>query len=278
MKVIHLNSINIKTLGKQAEPNVMALGFFDGIHNGHRKVIKTAEKIAKEKNLSLAVMSFFPHPSVILSKNSTEFDYLMPLYEKSSILKSLNVDTLYIVKFDKEFSSLLPKEFISSYLLDMQVRHVVAGFDFSYGKFGRGNIDSLKYDSDNKIEVTKIDKVEYQGRKISSTWIRELIIEGKVEQLPKLLGRYYKTEVYYDGENLRPLSYYTLPPPGNYKAVIKIKEKTEETEVCVLKSPYAVYFAKQGKYHIQENEILAINWLYHIPIGNEIETKKSSII
>ncbi|TQR08564.1 hypothetical protein [Psychrobacillus soli] len=94
-------------------------------------MIKTAGDVAKEKSTSLSVMSFFPHPKTILSKGNTELYYLMPISKKASILESLGVDSLYVVKFDKDFLSLFPEQFISSYC--MNVIHAVAGFDFTYG-------------------------------------------------------------------------------------------------------------------------------------------------
>nr|WP_156290621.1 adenylyltransferase/cytidyltransferase family protein [Oceanobacillus salinisoli] len=95
MKIVHLDSSNLEYWKNHSTPNVMALGFFDGVHNGHKNVIMTARDIANEKKLSLAVMGFFSHPKTILSKDNKEFDYLMPLSKKASILESLGVDTFY---------------------------------------------------------------------------------------------------------------------------------------------------------------------------------------
>ncbi|RLL47018.1 hypothetical protein D8M04_07450 [Oceanobacillus piezotolerans] len=278
MRTIHLNSSNLEEFQKDAIPNVMALGFFDGIHNGHQKVIHTAREIARKRNLPLAVMSFFPHPKTVLSKDDSKFDYLMSLSKKSSILESLNVDIFYIVKFDKDFCSLLPEQFVSSYLLDMQVNHAVAGFDFSYGHRGAGKVDSLKRDSGDLIEVTKVKEVDYQGEKISSTWIRQLISEGKMEQLMSLLGRFYETEVYWEAGNLRVSEHFMLPAPGIYKAGVTIKGERWETEVLVPKNRMDVYLAEQGKYHFLPNEKLGIIWYYRIPIAKETEGENISII
>jgi len=180
MKTIHLNSSSLAYWRHHATPNVMALGFFDGVHQWHKKVIETAANIAEEKELSLAVMCFFPHPKTILSKDSSKFDYLMRLAKKAFILGSLAVDT-FTVECDKDFLSLLPEQFVSSYMLDLKVKHAVAGFDFSYGHRAAGNIDRLKKDSFNRIDVTKVDKVDYYGKKISSTWICKLIFHGDME-------------------------------------------------------------------------------------------------
>src|SRR5699024_2847428 len=120
---------------------VSAIGFFDGIHKGHQKVIKTAVKKAKENNMESAVITFHPHPTVVLKKNIGDVKYITPLEEKQEIIKSLNVDRLYIITFNKELSKLSPKEFVKHFLLNLHIKHVVAGFDYSYGFKGEGTME-----------------------------------------------------------------------------------------------------------------------------------------
>ena len=94
METIYINRDNILNWQSVAKPTVMALGFFDGLHQGHRKVIQTALQKAKEKNLPLSVMSFFPHPKTVLSNGKKQVCYLMPISEKEKMLEQLGVDTL----------------------------------------------------------------------------------------------------------------------------------------------------------------------------------------
>ena len=199
----------------------MALGFFDGVHKGHQKVIMAAVKKAKEKGVAVTVMSFFPHPKTVLSNGKKTVDYIIPLAEKEKVLEQLGVDTFYIVEFDRAFASLSPEEYISNYLVDLGVVHAVAGYDFSYGKFGAGHVDRIEKDSNYRIGVTKVSKVEYQGTKISSTWIRQLLLSGNIEDLPKLLGRPYEIQCEWDGHNFKTLPQYIVPAPGCYKVTIK---------------------------------------------------------
>ena len=187
----------------------MALGFFDGLHQGHRKVIQTALNKAKEKNVQLSVMSFFPHPKTVISNGKKQVCYLMPISEKEKMLEQLGVDRFYIVQFDREFASLSPQQFVTQYLLKLGVIHAVAGFDFSYGSRGLGNLDRLKNDSGGIIEVTKVEKVECQGEKISSTCIRERLVKGLVEEIPHFLGRPYEVKGNWDGFSIKLESYYT---------------------------------------------------------------------
>lgn len=234
METIYLNRENLCNWQEKAKPNVMALGFFDGLHNGHCEVIKMALQEAKERNVSLAVMSFFPHPKTVISNGKKRVHYLMPPSEKEKMLRQLGVDTFYFVEFDQEFASLPPEQFVANYLIHLGVVHAVAGFDFSYGYKGTGNMDRLKSDSGGLIEVTKVAKVECQGEKISSTCIRERLLKGDVEELPALLGRLYEVKCDWDGFSLNVNSYYTLPAPGRYLVTLKKGMRLIPTEMIVM--------------------------------------------
>jgi cytidyltransferase-like protein len=234
METIYVNRENLCNWQEKAKPNVMALGFFDGLHNGHCEVIKTALQEAKERNVSLAVMSFFPHPKTVISNGKKRVHYLMPPSEKEGMLRQLGVDTFYFVEFDQEFASLPPEQFVANYLIHLGVVHAVAGFDFSYGYKGTGNMDRLKSDSGGLIEVTKVAKVECQGEKISSTCIRERLLKGNVEELPAFLGRPYEVKCDWDGFSFNLSSYYTLPAPGSYSVTLKKGMRSIESEMIVM--------------------------------------------
>lgn len=234
METIHLNQRNLAEWQKKASPNVMALGCFDGLHQGHCAVIKAAYQKAKEQQVRLAVMSFFPHPKTVISKGKVHVHYLMPLSEKQAMLQEMGVDTFYIVEFSEEFAGLSPEQFVSEYLNGLQGVHAVAGFDFSYGSRGAGNLDRLNQDSGGRIDVTKVDKVELRGEKISSTCIRERLLSGRVAELPEFLGRFYETKCEWNGEAFTLQAHYTLPCPGSYQVVIKNKVGEVHREVTVM--------------------------------------------
>lgn len=175
-----------------AEDKVMALGYFDGVHIGHQNVIKTAVKIASEKSLKSAVMTFHPHPSVVLPRLAKRDDYLTPLTEKAAILEDLGVDLLYVVRFDQAFSRLSPQEFVDEYLIKLQVKHAVAGFDFTYGHMAKGTMETLPGHARNMFEVTVVPRIDLNGEKVSTTKIRELILQGRVREAADYLGRPYR--------------------------------------------------------------------------------------
>lgn len=235
METIYLNPTNLAHWQKRARTSVIALGFFDGIHKGHRLVIETAVQKAKEKNLSLSVMSFFPHPKTILSNGKKRVDYLLPLSEKEKMLQTLGVDTFYIIEFDKDFASLSPEQFVTKYLIGLGVVHAVAGFDYTYGSLGAGNMDRLKNDSGGLLDVTKVSKVEWCGQKISSSCIREKLSKGYVEELPNYLGYSYTVKGDWDGTIFKLSPYYTLPAPGSYAVTLKNEMGSIQTEVVVMK-------------------------------------------
>ncbi len=168
---------------------VAAIGFFDGIHKGHQKVIQTAVSKAKDKNIESAVITFHPHPSVVLKKDAKHVRYITPLREKQEILQQLDVDRLYVITFNKELASLEPQQFIDHFIIGLKIKHIVAGFDFSYGHKGQGNMELIKEQTRGLFEYTTIGKVELDSEKVSSSRIRELLQNGELEKANYLLGR-----------------------------------------------------------------------------------------
>ncbi|MBA2878648.1 riboflavin kinase/FMN adenylyltransferase [Anoxybacillus kamchatkensis] len=177
---------------KNDEPLVMALGYFDGVHLGHQKVIRTAKQIADQYGYKSAVMTFHPHPSVVLGRSQQHVRFITPLKEKEKQIAKLGVDYLYVVEFTPEFAYLLPQQFVDEYIIELGVKHVVAGFDFTYGRLGKGTMETLPFHSREQFTQTVIPKQTFGEEKISSTYIRQRLAEGDVEQLPHLLGRWYE--------------------------------------------------------------------------------------
>lgn len=168
---------------------IAAIGFFDGIHKGHQKVIQTAVTKAKQSNMESAVITFHPHPSVVLKKGTAHVQYITPIREKQEILQKMNVDRLYIITFSKELASLSPQVFIDHFIIGLNIRHLVAGFDFTYGHKGEGNMSKIQSHAKGAFDYTTIEKVELENEKVSSTKIRSLLTEGNVEKVNDYLNR-----------------------------------------------------------------------------------------
>ncbi|MGE7601604.1 adenylyltransferase/cytidyltransferase family protein [Peribacillus sp. NPDC097675] len=229
MKVILVNEQNLSIVQSNSCSSVMALGFFDGVHKGHQHVIRKAKKSAKLRGLPLAVMSFFPHPKTVFSNQ--EIDYLMPMEQKVQQLKTLGVDIFYIVEFTKTFASHRPKTFVQEYLIKLQVKHVVAGFDYTYGAKGAGTIQTIAEHSEQLLSVDVVEKYAMYGTKVSSTYLRELLRKGKVETMAALLGRPYQVQYSFQ-EGLK--AYYTLPDDGSYYVSVLIGKRAISQVVHVL--------------------------------------------
>ncbi|WP_077326213.1 riboflavin biosynthesis protein RibF [Virgibacillus siamensis] len=228
-------------LDRQNLPDtVAAIGFFDGIHKGHQKVIKTAVEKAKKDNMESAVITFHPHPSVVLKKDTPHVRYITPLKEKQEILQQMNVDRLYIITFNKELASLEPQQFIDHFIIGLKIKHLVAGFDFSYGHKGKGNMNIIENHTRNEFDYTTIGKVEMAEQKVSSTRIRELLRAGDVQTANSLLGRPLTIQgIVIDGEKRgREIGYPTaniqinpdalLPKTGVYAVKVQYKNETYE--------------------------------------------------
>jgi riboflavin kinase / FMN adenylyltransferase len=176
-------------LVKNGGPYSLAVGFFDGVHLGHQQVINTAIKHAEEKGCKSAVMTFDPHPSIVLGGRNEKVFYITPLEQKIEKLKELGVDTVFVVNFTSDFAKLSPEDFVEYFIKDLRVVHVTAGFDFSFGAFGKGNMELMQQIAESDFDVTVVEKFEQEADKVSSTRIRKALQDGDMEQAHRLLGR-----------------------------------------------------------------------------------------
>src|SRR5690625_9315 len=128
MKTFHLTHPH-KLLSEKLPKTVAAIGFFDGIHKGHQKVIQTAIDLAKKKQKESAVISFHPHPSVVLKNSTDNVRYITTLEEKESLLAEMGVDRFYVITFNRELSQLSPEAFVEHFIIGLNISHLVAGFD-----------------------------------------------------------------------------------------------------------------------------------------------------
>jgi riboflavin kinase/FMN adenylyltransferase len=233
LEVIRLRfPLNIESA--QYPPLAMAMGYFDGVHRGHQQVILEAKKQAEEKGICSAVMTFDPHPSVVLGKADKQIQYITPLTAKIKIIEELGIDYLFIIHFSVEFANLLPQEFIDQYVIGLNVKHVVAGFDFTYGRMGKGTMETLPFHSRDNFSYSVVPKFTLGDEKVSSTRIRSLLKEGKTNELVSLLGRYYTTSgiVIHGDKRGRTIGFptanvdlndeYIMPPLGVYAVKMKV--------------------------------------------------------
>ena len=216
---------------------VMALGFFDGVHKGHQIVIKNAKEIADSTHRKSAVMTFDPHPSAVLGTTTDTIRYITPLEDKIAIIESLGIDYLFIVHFSKEFATVSPEQFVDQYLVGLHVGHVVAGFDYSYGHFGKGNMETLPLYAKGRFTQTVVEKQTLEDEKVSSSRIRKTLADGNFTEFYHLVRRHYITKGYvihgekrgrklgFPTANIEVSDVYIFPATGVYAVRIQIEGK-----------------------------------------------------
>lgn len=246
---------------KQATSCVMALGYFDGVHLGHQQVIKTAREEANKRGLPLAVMSFRPHPINILSKGQRIVPHLTTPCEKEKRLKQLGVDLFYLVDFTLAFAALTSSQFVEDYLMKLGVVHAVAGFDFSYGARGVAKLPQIVTDSDGKITVTKVECIDYNGEKISSSAIRQRLLTSTVHEIPHFLGDHFTSKVLWDGYEFQQIEKTMLPSTGIYKAVLEMPNNQIRTYISIDAVGQIQRMELQGPL---PKGVFSIQWLQHV--------------
>lgn len=168
----------------------VVLGNFDGLHIGHQQLIQLGRAIANEHQEELAVFTFYPQMQEVFDP---DFCYLLPESEKMKHLRQLQVDVIEVVPFEKQVAQLSPEDFVRTILVEkMRARHVVVGFNYSFGYRGAGDPALLQQLGERYgIAVTVMDHCDVNGEIVSSTAIRNYLKDGEVEKANQMLGYAY---------------------------------------------------------------------------------------
>lgn len=172
---------------------IITIGTFDGLHDGHRKIISQLKEVAQNINGTTVVITFFPHPRHVLSNTENKVFILNTLEEKIALLQAEGIENLVIVPFTNEFSSLDAEAYISDFLVNSFHPHtIIIGYDHRFGKNRTGNFELLK-EGEKKYgyEVVEITAQQLNDIAISSTKIRQKLSEGDVTAANSLLGYAY---------------------------------------------------------------------------------------
>ncbi|MAL23846.1 MAG: riboflavin biosynthesis protein RibF [Xanthomarina sp.] len=171
---------------------VVTIGTFDGVHIGHRKIIERLVQTAKKSQLHSVVLTFFPHPRMVLQKDAN-IKLINTIEERSRILEQLGLDVLVIKKFTKEFSRLTAEAFVSEILVkQLQVKKIIIGYDHHFGRNRAANIDDLKaFGNMYDFEVEEISAQDINEVSVSSTKIRKALNSGDLKTANKYLGANY---------------------------------------------------------------------------------------
>ena len=170
----------------------LTIGTFDGVHVGHREIIQRLVNSAKEKNLLSVVLTFFPHPRIVLQKD-TSIKLIDTLAEKQQLLENLGVDVLIVHPFSKAFSRQSADEFIRDILVNtLQIGHLIIGYDHRFGRNREATVDALISAGETYgFSVDKIEAQDIDSVNVSSTKIRTALQSGDITTANTYLGRNY---------------------------------------------------------------------------------------
>lgn len=216
-------------------PCAVAIGKFDGVHIGHRKLLDVLLQ-QKKKGLAACVFTFDPSPEVFFGAQVKE---LSDREEKRYLFEQLGVDILIEFPFNSATAAMEPEDFIRQILAgQLHTRFVAAGSDLSFGARGEGNFDTLrKLSKSCGFEAVQIDKVVLNGRVVSSTLIRQLTAEGRMEEVAACLGEPYLImgtirhgrqlgrKINIPTMNQMPPEDKLLPPFGVYYSVVEFDDQ-----------------------------------------------------
>lgn len=168
---------------------VVTIGTFDGVHLGHRKIINRLLASAQNNNLESVVLTFFPHPRMVLQKDN-QIKLINTITERKNLLEATTLDHLIIHPFTKDFSRLTAEEFVKTILVDQLKAHkVIIGYDHHFGRNRNANIDDLKeFGKQFNFEVEEISKQDVEDVAVSSTKIRKALLEGDITLANDYLG------------------------------------------------------------------------------------------
>ena len=185
---MQLININLENINNIKLPNSVAtIGQFDGLHIGHMSLINKCLEIKNKNNLKTVLITFNPRVDVIV-KNDSNNNYLLDTSSFINKLKTLNIDYLLIIEFNKEIASITHKDFFNKLLAPLNIKELVIGFDFSYGYKGLGTPNSIFEDSNFSIKPIIIEEQTINNKKIGSIQIKELLKKGNIKEANNLLG------------------------------------------------------------------------------------------
>ncbi len=222
----------------QPKKTALSLGMFDGVHRGHQSILKALTKVAKDRNLQSAILTFHPHPRLVFDPKG-DLKLLNSIEEKSQLLEDFGIDYLFLKKFDENFRNLTGEEFVKKVLIDqLNVKYLMIGYDHTFGKNKSGDFDLLvKMSKEYDFEVVQLEAVQLENQNISSTKIRKALSIGNIIYANEMLGYPYMMSgkvihgkkigrtIGYPTANISIPNYKVLPQKGAYITEVFINGK-----------------------------------------------------
>jgi riboflavin kinase/FMN adenylyltransferase len=169
---------------------VVTIGTFDGVHIGHRKIIAKLQELAKEINGETVILTFFPHPRMILNPEDQDLKLITTIDEKAELLEGLGIDHLIVTPFSRDFSNLSALEYIHDILVArIGVKKIVIGYDHRFGKDRKGGLEDLqRLSKEFEYDVIEIPEQDINDVAVSSTKIRAALLNDEVDLANQYLG------------------------------------------------------------------------------------------
>jgi riboflavin kinase/FMN adenylyltransferase len=209
-----------------SETNVVVIGVFDGVHKGHQLLLNRAKEISDGR--SIIALTFDPHPTTVFAPDKAP-TMLTTLADRVELLKIHNADQVAVMKFNEKFAAMSPDDFVETVLVgQLHASTVIVGKNFTYGHKASGNVDTLIKSGLAHNFTVDVQELKADTEVISSSRIRALVIEGKVEQARELLSRPHRLdgivvhgekrgrEIGYPTANLGNIDGQTIPADGVY--------------------------------------------------------------
>lgn len=199
---------------------VVTVGSYDGVHGGHRAILRRINELAAQNGGESVVVTFAPHPRIVLGK-ADGLKLLNTLEEKIALLEEVGVDHLIVAPFTEEFSRLSSQEYVRDYLVErIGVHTLVVGYNHHFGHNKDGDFRFLQsMQAEYGFEVYEISRQQIDDEKVSSTVVRQLITAGDVAHAMRLLERPYILITNLKERAIDP--YKLLPPNGRYRVEIE---------------------------------------------------------
>ena len=221
----------------------VAIGIFDGVHAGHQEILAEASRHGR-----VVALTFYPHPTSIFAPERTP-SAIVSLDDRIALLELNGASEVVVVEFTKEFSSKSPDEFIQEVLVNqLHATHVTVGANFTFGHKASGNVDYLKKYAQG-FDVSAVELKEDRGSAISSTRIRNLIVDGDVERAAELLTRPYALAgivvhgekrgrtIGYPTANLGLSEHATIPADGIYAGWLTVGDHRWASAISIGTNP-----------------------------------------
>ncbi len=175
------------------EDSIVTVGTFDGLHLGHKKILNTLVSKGDELKLRKVVVTFEPHPRLVLKNKRKEIKLLTTVEEKLEYFQESGIDIVFILNFTEEFAKTSPTDFLKGYLIDrIGLKYLIIGYDHTFGKNREGNLETVKLLSEKyNFIYHRVDEFRINNEIVSSTIIRNLIINNEIEKASTFLGRNY---------------------------------------------------------------------------------------